>query len=73
VYKNTVCNTLIKLFQLKTKVVDQDFDIVDPDIEIFLNRKENAGWAEYFCNEMVNVYITKQGDPQSNLIDSVGA
>jgi hypothetical protein len=39
VFKTTVINTVIKLFNIKSS--DKDDDLVDPDVEIFVTSKEN--------------------------------
>lgn len=43
IFKYTVINTVISLFKQTSS--SQDDDVIDPDVEIFVTSKENAGWA----------------------------
>lgn len=55
VFKETVINTVIRLFNPNSS--NQGDDLVDPDVEIFVTNKENEVWAESFCKDVVNIQI----------------
>jgi hypothetical protein len=55
IFKYTVINTVISLFKQTSS--SQDDELIDPDIEIFVTSKENAGWANCFCNQVVNIHV----------------
>jgi len=66
VFRATVINTVIRFF--KQKSTSQDDDLVDPDVEIFVTSKENAGWAELFCDQVVSIHVENRdenSDPAS--------
>jgi hypothetical protein len=55
IFKQTVIRTVIRLFKSTSK--NQDDDLVDPDIELFVTSKENEGWAKLFCQQLIPVHV----------------
>jgi hypothetical protein len=47
IFKQTVISTVFRLFE--STGTNQDDDLVDPDVELFVTSKENEGWAKLFC------------------------